>query len=124
MAKVQKPTNVFISYARADAPRLDVILKTLVASGLLSEEDRILKEEDLPPKHGDLRREVKRQIQSASKVIVVWGTASASSQWVNYEVGLADALGKPIIAVIQASEQVALPASLQNVQIVKVASDG
>src|SRR5262245_38048136 len=100
MSKVKGPTNVFISYARADAPKLHVILKNLIASGLVKEEDRILKEEDLPPKHRAVRREVKKQIQSASKVIVVWGTASANSQWVNYEIGLADALGKPIIAVI------------------------
>lgn len=124
MAKVKKPTNVFISYARVDAPKLDVILKRLIASGLINEEDQILKEEDLPAKHGALREEVKRRIQSASKVIVVWGTASASSQWVNYEMGLADALGKPIIAVIPTSDAVALPANLQNVHIVKVASDG
>jgi len=123
MTKVQKPTNVFISYARVDAPRLDMILKSLIASGIISEEDRILKEEDLPTKHGALREEVKRRIQSASKVIVVWGAASANSQWVNYEMGLADALGKPIIAVIPTSDAIALPASLQNVQVVRVASD-
>jgi hypothetical protein len=124
MAQSQKPANVFISYARSDARRVEAIVKSLVASGLLTEQDRILKEEDLPPKHGYLRQEVKRQIQSASKVIVVWGPASATSQWVNYEVGLADALGKPIIVVLSTSEELALPASLQNVQVVRVASDG
>lgn len=124
MAKAPKPTNVFVSYARADANKLDVILKSLVAGGILNEQDRILKEEDLPSKHGGLRRTIKKQIQSASKFIVVWGNASSSSQWVNYELGLADALGKPIIVAIQASEKIALPAILQNVQIVKVASDG
>jgi hypothetical protein len=124
MAKAPKPSNVFISYARVDAPRLRGILKRLIASGLISERDQILKEEDLPAKHGAVREEVKRRIQSASKVIVVWGTASASSQWVNYEIGLADALGKPIIAVLPTSDAIALPASLQNVRVVKVAGDG
>jgi hypothetical protein len=124
MAKVKRPTNVFISYARADAHRLDAILNGLIAKGLVKEEDRILKEEDLPAKHGALRDHVRKRIQSASKLIVIWGTASANSQWVNYEIGLADALGKPIIAVISTNDAVALPANLQNVQIVTVASDG
>jgi len=123
MAKVKRSTNVFVSYARADASRLDVILKSLIAKGVITEEDRILKETDLPAKHRALRKEVRRQIQSASKLIVIWGTASANSQWVNYEIGLADALGKPIIAVISTNDAVVLPANLQNVQVVKVASD-
>jgi TIR domain len=121
MAKVKRPTNVFISYARADAHRLDGIVQSLVARGLVNEGDRILREEDLPVKHGALRDQVRKRIQSASKLIVIWGTASANSQWVNYEIGLADALGKPIIAVIPPkSDLVALPANLQSVQVVKL----
>lgn len=122
--KAKRPVNVFVSHARVDAPRLKGILRRLVASGLIGEEDRILKEEDLPAQHRSLRQEVKRRIQSASKVVVIWGDASASSQWVNYEIGLADALGKPIIAVLPKENAVALPGNLQNVQIVKVATDG
>ena len=45
MAKVKRPTNVFISYARADAHRLDGIVQSLVARGLVKEDDRILREE-------------------------------------------------------------------------------
>ena len=121
MAKVKKPTNVFISYARADARRLDGIVQSLMERGLMKEGDRILREEDLPVKHGALRDQVREQIQSASKLIVIWGIASANSQWVNYEIGLADALGKPIIVVIPSkSDVVALPANLQNVQVIKL----
>jgi hypothetical protein len=79
------------------------------------------REEDLPVKHGALRDQVRARIQSASKLIVIWGTASANSQWVKYEIGLADVLGKPIIAVIPPkSDLIALPANLQNVQVVKL----
>jgi len=124
MSKARKaPRNIFISHARADAPRVDRIVKRLIESGVLDREDRILREEDLPAKHRSLREEVKRRIQSASKVIVVWGAASATSQWVNYEIGLADALDKPIVVVIPEGREVALPANLRNVQIVKVAVD-
>jgi TIR domain len=121
MAKVKRLTNVFISYARADAHRIDGIVQSLVARGLLKEGDRILREEDLPVKHGALRDQVRKRIQSASKLIVIWGTASANSQWVNYEIGLADALGKPIMVVIPSkSDLVALPANLQNVQVINL----
>jgi hypothetical protein len=119
--KAKKPANVFISHARADAHKLDEIVQSLVAKGFLNEGDQILREEDLPKKHGALRDQVRMRIQSASKLIVIWGAASASSQWVNYEMGLADALGKPIIAVIPSQgDSIALPANLQKVQVVRL----
>ena len=124
MAKLPKGSNVFISYSRADASKLQDILKLLITAGFIKEEDHILREEDLPVRHRALRAEVKRQIQSASKVVVVWNADSANSQWVNYELGLADALGKKIIAVIPKELQVPLPAILQDTQVVKVTSDG
>jgi hypothetical protein len=80
-------------------------------------------EKDLSTELGSQRDHVKRTIEEASKVIVIWGDAGASSQWVNYEIGLADALEKPIIAVLPKQGGVALPGNLQNVQVVKVASD-
>jgi TIR domain len=122
-AKPSVVQSVFISHARADAPRLERIVKTLIENGVINRETRILKEEDLPAGNRARREDVKRTIQSASKVVVVWGDASAGSQWVNYEIGLADALGKPIIAVLPYGREIALPPNLPKVQIVRIADD-
>jgi hypothetical protein len=124
MAKRRQGSNIFISYSQVDAPKLETILKYLVSAGFIKEEDKILREEDLPVKHRALREQVKRQIHSASKVIVLWDSDSANSQWVNYELGLADAFGKEIIAVVPKKTRVALPTRLQDVQVVMIASDG
>jgi hypothetical protein len=96
--KAKKPGNVFISHARVDAPRLKEIVRRLVASGVISEEDRIFKEEDLPATHGSLREEVKRRIQAASQFVVTLGRRQRIAMGELFETALADALGKPIIA--------------------------
>ena len=77
-------------------------------------------EEDLPTRHHALREDIRKQIQSATKVIVIWGSASANSSWVNYELGLADALRKPILVVMPVNDATELPAGLQNVRIVRL----
>jgi hypothetical protein len=116
--KSRKPSQVFVSHAKADASRVKGILKGLVSTGVLHQADQVFNEKDLPSGHRSLRDEVRKQIQAASKVIVVWGPNSATSQWVNYEIGLADALGKPIIFVVPKDETVAPPRNLQNVQVI------
>ena len=82
----KKPSNIFISYARADAPKLKGIVKNLIAKGLINDEDKIFKEEDLPVKHKDLRSEIMNRMQSASIFVVLCDKASSNSPWVNYEV--------------------------------------
>jgi hypothetical protein len=123
MTKARKVNSIYISYARRDASKVDFILKNLVARGYIKEGDRILKEDLLPQKHRSLREGVKRTIQLASKVVVLWDAASASSQWVNYEIGIADALEKPIIAVVQKKSGIALPLNLRHVQVVSLIDD-
>ena len=123
MATHRKPQKVYMSYARGDAPRLEQILKTLTAMGLLSSTDEVLSDRDLEPGHAELRGGVKRQIQSASKVVVVWTSASARSQWVNYEIGLADAFGKAIIPVVRRTDVASLPELLKQFQAVVLDDD-
>lgn len=110
--------RVYLSYARADASRIARILERLEALGVIKSSDQILSDKDLQPGHASLREGVRRQIQSASKVIIVWSPSSASSQWVNYELGLADALGKVIIPVVVRGEMQRLPSQVQGRQVV------
>lgn len=45
------------------------------------------------------REIIKNQIQSSNEVVLIATDDSLSSQWVNYEIGMADALGKPIVVI-------------------------
>jgi len=47
----------------------------------------------------DIRRAIRDQIKSADMVVIITSESSVESQWVNYEAGMADALGKPIVVV-------------------------
>lgn len=123
MVTDRKPQKVYVSYARSDAPRIESILAELAVLGLVQPSDEVLSDKGLEPKHGALREGVRRQIQSASKVIVVWTNASAESQWVNYEIGLADAYGKSIIPVVRRGELSSLPLLLQEFQAVVIEDD-
>lgn len=124
MATDRKPQKVYVSYARSDAPRIEGILAKLAVLGLVQPSDEVISDKDLEPRHGALREGVRRQIQSASKVVVVWTKASAESQWVNYEIGLADAFGKSIIPVVRRGDLSSLPLLLRDLQALVVEDDG
>ena len=113
-----KPQRVYLSYARADTPRIPLLLQKLEAMDLIGPNDVVVSVKDLEHGHASLREGVRRQIQSASKVVIVWSQSSASSQWVNYELGLADAFGKVIIPVVRRTELSTLPPQLQDWQAV------
>ncbi len=119
----KKPHRVYLSYAKADAHTIPRVLKQLESMGLVSSSDEITTDSDLQPGHASLRDGVRRQIQSASKVVILWSPSSVSSQWVNYELGLADAFGKAIIPVVRQRDLGTLPIQLQEVQAV-VLTDG
>ena len=113
-----KPQRVYLSYAQTDAPRIPLLLRKLEAMGLIGPNDIVVSDKDLGPGHASLREGVRREIQSASKVVIIWSQSSASSQWVNYELGLADAFGKVIIPVVHRAELPNLPSQLNEWQAV------
>lgn len=68
-----------------------------------------------------IRGMIKQQIESASEVVVIATDDSLSSQWVNYEVGMADALDKPIVVVgRRGSGKTSLLKSIEGVRLVEL----
>ncbi len=93
--------KIFISYAAEDKAYLKEVKQLL-------HEQRIIKSDDYsivnPLKDSissgkNIRKSLQKQIQSASMVVVLATDKSMSSQRVNYEAGMADALDKPIVVV-------------------------
>jgi hypothetical protein len=64
-----------------------------------------------------IRDTVRKAIEDASSIVVLWTEAAARSANVNYELGMADALGKPIV-LVNLDGPHRIPSDLNNVQVV------
>jgi hypothetical protein len=89
--------GVFVSYDSRDAARVEDMLALLRDRGLVSGTD-VVTDQSLEP-GVSLRDTVRKAIQDASSIVVMWTEAAAQSANVNYELGMADAVGKPIVLV-------------------------
>lgn len=117
---VSSPESVFLSYTRHDRLHVDKIIKTLKAQGLLNEQASIVAPSDSYPSGTSVRSALRSAIESASKVVLVWSDDSANSQYVNYEAGMAEALGKPIILAVLGRKSLPLPADLKTAQVIEI----
>ena len=114
-------TNVFVSYAFQDKEFAETAKRMLAVLGHLPVDTVFLDAQDIPVGE-NIRERLKSQIQASDAVILVMTENSASSQWINYEAGLADALGKKILVVgKKGSGETALLAYLVEYQHVELA---
>ena len=97
--------KVFISYAWQDRGRVEEVLKKLKETHVakLDPSQDIVDPIPLIKPGQDLRVEIQKQMQPASVVVVLWTKQAAASDLVQYEVGMADALGKPVVFVTDES---------------------
>ena len=115
------PNRIFLSYAHEDREGVDKVIKELSRKGILSEEKDVVMDAVQNIESGSyIRNLIRKRIESASKVILLWTEDSAKSQWVNYEAGMAEALGKPIIIVLPNKSAPKLPENLEGLQIVRL----
>lgn len=119
MSKIRSPT-VFISYSIKDKPRLERVIGELKYRGILGDQVDIIDDRHDLDMGSDWSDQLRKAIEDSSKVIVIWSGASAASPWVNYEAGMADALGKPMVFVIPKGERAQLPTALMHNQIIEV----
>src|SRR5437588_12977570 len=86
--------RVFISHTMDDRPILYSAMEWLQHSDLR------LAEVDDPAKWGaraeDPRKTISEKIRQADTVVLVWSDKAADSAWVQYDIGMAQALGVPI----------------------------
>ena len=91
--------NVFISYARSDSDEAERLVRGLRAanvSGWLDGADIAA---------GDsVSSSVRDALKKSSAVVVLLSPRALQSQWVQFEIGAAEALGKKIVPVIVSGE--------------------
>jgi len=93
--------TIFLSYARQDRRLVASVRRILRKEGIVSGTDDVIVGPHQALKAGvsNIRKTIKDQIASASKVVIIASDNSANSVWVNYEAGMAAALGKPIVLI-------------------------
>lgn len=93
--------TIFLSYARQDRRLLGAVRRALRKQGIVRASDVVIvgPHQNLKPGVANVRKTIKDQISSASKVVIIASDHSANSMWVNYEAGMAAALEKPIVVV-------------------------
>jgi hypothetical protein len=68
----------------------------------------------------DIRGALRASIEKCSRVAIVWTPQSSESNWVHYEIGLADALGKAVVVLLVGSSYPALPPQLADAEKVEL----
>lgn len=91
--------KVFLSYAaqdRAFARAIESRLGDLLAA---SDPIDVVDVQASLPEGGDARRAIRSAMNESDAVVIVESPDVERSPWVNYEAGMADALGKPVVFV-------------------------
>ena len=112
--------NVFISYAVDDKSRISKVIGELKSKEVVEDDDQIVHAPDVFVPGSSPRGLVRKAMEAASKVVIVWSGTGAGSTWVNYETGMAEALGKPIFLAIPKGEKSRLPQELKDIQIIEL----
>ena len=119
--------KIFVSYSHEDRKYLDGLKEVLQEHGIVEGDEVSI----IDPFSGvfsagkDIRESIKKEIQSASKVVIIYTSNTDASQWVNYEVGMANALDKPIIVVgARGSGKTTLLSSLKHIHLIEVDEKG
>ncbi|MBV9158530.1 MAG: toll/interleukin-1 receptor domain-containing protein [Acidobacteriaceae bacterium] len=111
--------KIFLSYSMDDRPFVYSALKRLPASeGLHTVE--IDDPADWGAKTEDVRKTIGDKIRRADMVWLVWSDQAAKSPWVQYEVGMAQALGVPIRVLLASGSQPTLPAGLADKDVLTI----
>lgn len=114
-------STVFLSYASQDQAFVDRIEPLLRERGVISGADYVIDPQREIEAGCDPREATRKRLMDAGKVVILNTPASATSPWVNYEAGMASALGKPIVLVhLHGSENSLLAERLGDVPSIEL----
>ncbi|TLU88155.1 MAG: toll/interleukin-1 receptor domain-containing protein [Chlorobium sp.] len=117
--------KIFISYAYQDNNEINKLKSALTEKGIISDEADLMVDSQMPLVPGSsLRGAIRSAMESASTVVVYWTKNSASSDFVNYEMGMADALDKKVVVVTPKGEKLDLPSNIADIQVLELDIEG
>lgn len=111
-----KHRKIFISYARRDATLAAEVATALKVRGLEVWDAESVSGGD------NWRQGVRDAVKRSSALVVVLATPEAGANaWLGYEVGLAEALGIPVLAVLsQNFPRSSMPSDLRDIQAIAI----
>jgi TIR domain-containing protein len=113
--------TAFISFAWHDRKLARNTVRQLREKGLIEKE--CVESIDCPeklPETAALRKVIEEQIRGSDMLVLVWSKQAARSPWVQYEVGMAKALERPILVAWADKSAPSLPAEIGENEIVKL----
>jgi hypothetical protein len=118
--------RIFVSYAAQDRRLVETVEQTLREHGFVTGKDVTIVDPQKEIHLGEnIRDAIRDYILSASMVVVILSDNSMKSQWVNYEVGMAAALEKPIVVIgKKGTGKSALVGALGDVQSIEIEEKG
>lgn len=116
--------KVFLSYATNDSAIAELVkakIKDLLPHHKVEAVEFSNSQSELVA-GADIRQSIKSAIEEANTVVVISSESSDLSPWVNYEAGLADALGKELLIVEQkgAADSALHRRFLESARIIKI----
>lgn len=107
--------RVFLSHSMTEQPLVRSAMLWLQSSPLRSaevEDPATWNVSSLEP-----RKVIREKIGQADAVLLIWSDAAPESAWVNYEIGMAQALDVPIFVLLAGGAPSKLPADLAGHQV-------
>ena len=112
--------KVFVSYVHQDREFAENAIHALAAKGHFAP-DTVFSDLQHLSAEEDASRRVRSEIEAADAVVLVMSEHAATSPWINYEAGLADAFGKKILVVgAKDAEELPLLAKLAAYQQIEL----
>lgn len=114
--------NVFVSYAARDGrARVQRVLDQLRERQVLRGDDLLVVDHGHVAAGEEWRRSTRAAIDAADAVVVLWSDAAAESKWVNYEMAMADALGKHLVVVAPPGQRGRVPLQADSLEVFELA---
>jgi hypothetical protein len=111
--------SVFLSYASRDKKKIKKVIDKLSERGVLSPHEAWVDSSAIVV-GSSWREQIREAIENASKFVVVWSNEADTSDWVNYETGMAEALDKPILVIVPKRGTSRIPGNLKETQIIEI----
>lgn len=116
--------KIFLSYAQQDRKIAEQIEGYLRKHGIVTDTDVEFFDPQKGIQAGDnIRETLKNEIIASSRVVIITSPNSDQSQWVNYEAGMALALGKPIVVIGVGGVGSKVLQALGDVQTIEIEGD-
>jgi hypothetical protein len=90
--------RVYISYSSNDSQLMKDLANRFIEAGIAT--SAVNYEKEAEEAASDWRDAIRKRVESSNEVVVLLTDNSAHSQWVRYEMGLADAMDKPLMPVV------------------------